>query len=850
MANRQTQDEREYQDSLRITQSMLGDISRAMADTANSTDGRNRALEQQLDITRDILNSISDVKDYEKTINQLLTQQTQINNTNYGVNERLRQVQLAQLDAALGILRAGEDTEKVFRRVNDVASETSDKFSSGIDSVLNKLEDIPIVGNSLKNLFQPFADKSKRIINVTAQKFTKGFTTAFSSARAGGESFTASLGQGLSGGVKGMGSMLGMAGRLLASINPIVLAVVAIGLAAYAGYKRFVELDEAAKSFREETGLLNSQTRGLQNNIKAVSNQFAGLGVSAENVAQSASAFSNEFGGLEQPSKAVLGSMVSLNKNFGIGVEEGAQLNKIFQNIGGLSAEQSQALIGQTAEMARMAGVAPSRVIRDMAENSETAYRYFQGSPEQLAKAAVSAAKLGTSIAQAGKVADGLLDFENSITAELEASALLGTNLNLSQARYLAANGKILESQQAVLDQVANVGDLTKLNTFEQEALAKATGMEFGDLVNQQRIRERFGKLNEEQLAAVNSLVEGGRDINSLTSKDLELQTQRLASQQEMQSEMDKLQNTSSALSTAFMDMFEPVTAFLMPILGDLFTILSKVLLPIFRVIGIVFKAVFKPLKAIYDVISSIVMPLVEIASAVFDALITPFETALDSLDPLFAKISELKDVTMRAAGPIMNVFKAIGSVIGGVVGGALGILVDALVGGLDLIFTGISKIGSFIDEYLVQPIMSVVNTITGAFSSIGSFLGTSDEAGRGKTADQAGATNAVLGVTPSAPTTSGHINDGVVQDGKIISTNPADTIFATKKPEDLANSATTTIQASPKIDISALVNKMDEMIQAVSANRDVYMDREKVSSSVVKSSEKSSENRFGLMGA
>jgi len=42
-----------------------------------------------------------------------------------------------------------------------------------------------------------------------------------------------------------------------------------------------------------------------------------------------------KFSGLEQPSKSVLGSMVALNKNFGIGITEGAQLNKVFQNIGG-----------------------------------------------------------------------------------------------------------------------------------------------------------------------------------------------------------------------------------------------------------------------------------------------------------------------------------------------------------------------------------------------------------------------------------------------------------------------------------------------------------------------------------
>ncbi len=790
MANRQTQDEREYQDSLRITQSMLGEISRAMADTANSTDGRNRALEQQLDITRDILNSISDVKDYEKVINQLLTQQTQINNTNYGVNERLRQVQLAQLDAALGILRAGEDTETVFRRVSDIAAETTDKFSSGIDTILDKLEDIPIVGNSLKNLFQPLADKSKRIIDITTQKFTKGFTTAFSSARAGGASFTSSLSKGLSGGI---GSM----GRFLAILNPVVLAVAAIGLAAYAGFKRFQELDEAAKSFREETGLLNSQTLGIRDNIKSVSTEMAGLGATTDEVAKAAIAFTNELAPTEQISKATLGSMVALNKNFGIGVQESAELNKIFQNIGGLSQEQSQYLIGQAASMAKIAGVAPSKVIKDMAESSEYAYRYFNGSPEQLAKAAVQAAKLGTSIKQAGEMADGLLDFENSITAELEASALLGTNLNLSQARYLAANNDIIGAQQAVLDQVSSLGDLTKLNKFEQEALTKATGMQMGDLINQQRIRERFGALNDEQLKAATSLLDTGKDISQISARDLNLQTQRLKTQEEMQSQMDKIQNTSSAIGTAFMDMFEPVTSFVMPILGDLFTILSKVLLPVFRIVGVVFKVVFGVLKSIWGVISAIVMPIVEIFSSIADAIITPFEVGLNAIQPFFDYVANLKTETIAMVEPILNFFKSI---------------------------------GYFISDYIVNPITAVTNAISSmgsVFSSIGSSLGIG------------GTENTVTQTTTPA------INDGIVQDGKVVSTNPADTIIATKNPQGFANQI-----GGGGIDISALVNKMDEMIQAVSQNRDVYMDREKVSSAVVKTSEKSSQNRFGLLGA
>jgi len=101
-----------------------------------------------------------------------------------------------------------------------------------------------------------------------------------------------------------------------------------------------------------------------------------------------------------------------------------------------------------------------------------------------------------------------------------------------------------------------------------------------------------------------------------------------------------------------------------------------------------------------------------------------------------------------------------------------------------------------------------------------------------------------VYGGDEGGSTTTPAINDGIVQDGKVVSTNPADTIIATKNPEGLGN------QVGGGIDISALVNKMDEMIAAVSQNRDVYMDREKVSSAVVKTSEKSSQNRFGLLGA
>ena len=58
-------------------------------------------------------------------------------------------------------------------------------------------------------------------------------------------------------------------------------------------------------------------------------------------------------------------------------------------------------------------------MIADIAENAETAAMFFQGSVGDLAKAAIEAASLGTSISDAASVANNLLDFENSINDEI-----------------------------------------------------------------------------------------------------------------------------------------------------------------------------------------------------------------------------------------------------------------------------------------------------------------------------------------------------------------------------------------------------------------------------------------------
>ena len=306
--------------------------------------------------------------------------------------------------------------------------------------------------------------------------------------------------------------------------------------------------------------------------------QTAALGASAEDVAQAAASFTNTFEGVVQPSKETLKNVVALEKNFGVAADGAAKVNLMFQSIGGLSEQAAQALVSQTVEAAALVGVAPDKVIKDLAENAETAAMFFQGSVGDLSKAAIEAARLGTSLTQAAKVAEGLLDFENSITAELEASAMLGQSINFNKARELAAQGDILGAQQATLNELDKKVNLEELNFFQLQSIAKASGMEVSELQNQLSLRKQFGPLNDQHKSCFRCTIsKKGNEIKDITKEQLDAETQSVIKQQEMQSRLDSISNRFSAIGTNLVTAFAPLMEAIIPALEFMGTVLGGI---------------------------------------------------------------------------------------------------------------------------------------------------------------------------------------------------------------------------------------------------------------------------------
>ncbi len=91
-------------------------------------------------------------------------------------------------------------------------------------------------------------------------------------------------------------------------------------------------------------------------------------------------------------------------------------------------------------------------------------------------------------------------------------------------------------------------------------------------------------------------------------------------------------------------------------------------------------------------------------------------------------------------------------------------------------------------------------------------------------------------------------INDGVVQNGQIVSTSPEDFLIATKNPAALANSLGG--GGGAMVSMEGVIAELRELKAAFLANKDVYMDSTRVTSIVRRKSETSTDNKFGTQFA
>jgi hypothetical protein len=124
------------------------------------------------------------------------------------------------------------------------------------------------------------------------------------------------------------------------------------------------------------------------------------------------------------------------------------------------------------------------QLMKETANVSNATKLSLVGGAKGLAEAAVQAKALGVDLGKVSDISGKLLNFEDSISAELEAELLTGKAINLETARLAALNGDMATVAEEIKNQIGGSAEFSKMNRIQQEAFAAAVGMSREELAN------------------------------------------------------------------------------------------------------------------------------------------------------------------------------------------------------------------------------------------------------------------------------------------------------------------------------------------------------------------------------
>jgi hypothetical protein len=147
------------------------------------------------------------------------------------------------------------------------------------------------------------------------------------------------------------------------------------------------------------------------------------------------------------------------------------------------------------------------KILKDVLTLNNANKLTIKGGAEGLANAAFAAAKLGSNLKTVEGISKSLLQFEDSITSEIEAELLLGKEFNFEVARAAALFGDLETVAKEVTNQIGSAGEFSRMNVIQQEALAKTFGLqrdELADILVQQenlnKTRSAYVSLGEKTI--------------------------------------------------------------------------------------------------------------------------------------------------------------------------------------------------------------------------------------------------------------------------------------------------------------------------------------------------------------
>ncbi len=279
----------------------------------------------------------------------------------------------------------------------------------------------------------------------------------------------------------------------------------------------FLKLKEGFSNFDKQTSILAKglnisadQATNLNKQFALASKGSGQLFVSNEGLIETLNEINSELGTSVVLNQEQINTMTKLKKTAGLTGEEMMGIQKLSLANGKSFDENADALLNQVSALNRKNGIYLNEktVLKDISQLSSAITLSLGQDSGLIADAVATAKQFGMELSKVDAIAGSLMDFESSITNELEAEVLLNKNLNLEKARQAALNNDLATVAEEIAKQAGTAAEFGEMNRIQQEALAKAVGMGREDLAETLFVQEQLAGASADEAARRQGLLD------------------------------------------------------------------------------------------------------------------------------------------------------------------------------------------------------------------------------------------------------------------------------------------------------------------------------------------------------
>lgn len=386
---------------------------------------------------------------------------------------------------------------------------------------------------------------------------------------------------GMMGGGGGGGAMAGAA----AGPYGMILAVAAekLGEIVEELKKTFKELDKAVGDMAGEFGISYQEAARLSNEMNTQANLSMATSVSTKKIQEANMAINRVLGTNAMLSAEMAVDYAQITHQAKYSAEAMDEFSRVNLATKGDISENLALMQGQAVALNLQNGtvINEKKLFEDLMKSSKTLLLTYANMPKEFMKAGYEAAKLGTSLDKLEKAGESLLQFEDSISAELEAQLLTGEQLNLEGARLAYLNNDMVGFARELAAQNITASKFQNMNRLQQDAIAKSMGMQKDEmaemLMNQEALKNIGASSTEEAKKKYDELVKQYGAEEAIKR----LGDEKLAQQFQSQSTQERWNDTTEKFKEILVSIMET----LMPIVSAFSSVL-KIVGPIVGFVG------------------------------------------------------------------------------------------------------------------------------------------------------------------------------------------------------------------------------------------------------------------------